>query len=273
MCTQPVLHNLLGAGEVGLGIDAYNLIFTTFQRPYLQPLGHGRADHVRQVEFASHIAIADMRQKITQGFRTKGHDTGIAQIDGPFLLRCVGILTNGDKRTGFIVNHTPIPCRVPRPEGQNRDLCSTRYGRDETLKGFGFDERGVAIKHQRYTIGQALTQHFKPDPCGVRGSKSLLLPRNDGVGPLPAHQILHGGHLQAGDNRHAGNIERLRRGHDMSQKRPTGNCVQNLGARRLHPRSLSGSQYDNIDSFHGENRSYAETPEKPRRPFFRIRSR
>ena len=89
---QPRLHDLLGLGELGLGVDAAHFILAGFDHDGLQSQLTNDVDRIAQIILALAVGIADLFDDLQRPAAVERHHAGIAEFDLAFRRRRVGVL-------------------------------------------------------------------------------------------------------------------------------------------------------------------------------------
>ena len=115
-------------------------------------------------------------------------------------------------------------------------------GGQHFFQGFGAHKRGVAVKHDRLALG--LRQQGCRLRNGMGGAKLGVL--QDGFGGLVKGLggAGHGVRAMAGDDDHAGRLQRAAGSKGVVQHRHAGKRVQHLGQVGVHPGAETCGQDD-----------------------------
>jgi len=102
---QACLHDLLGFGELALGVDAAHFILAGLDHNGLQSQIPNDSDRVAQIIFALAVGIADLLDDVEGLAAVEGHHAGIAEGDRTFRGTGVGLFTNGHQPVAL--DHEP----------------------------------------------------------------------------------------------------------------------------------------------------------------------
>ena len=242
---QPVLHQCLGRGEIGAGVDAGQILDRQFDHAAAQPAAARDPDDVGQVELALGVVAVERRQEIRGGARGERHDAAIDQADGALFRGRVGRLDDAFERTVSGQHEPSVGAGIRRPQAGNhhRGRCPPPLAQ-QPGQGRGGQQRGVAEQHQ-----QILDIALWRQPAGQRGE-----PGADRVAGAE-RRVLHDALCrldQPGDRLHPrpdhgdcrGRRQRAERRQQMADHRPAGERMHDFGDRGFHSRAAAGGEDD-----------------------------
>ena len=118
---QPVLHQRLGRGQLGAGVDPQHLLGRQFDDPARQALVAGDRDDVGQVEFALGVVVPDSVHQIEGVARIDRHDAAVAQPDRPLLRARVARLDDAQHLAVLPEHDTAVGSGIGRPHAGDGD--------------------------------------------------------------------------------------------------------------------------------------------------------
>ena len=147
---QPVLHQRLGLGQTGAGVDAYQLIDRQFDHAACEPAPPRDRDNVGQVELALRVVAIETLHKIAGVPRRDRHDAAVDQPDSALFGGGVRGLDDALERAVRAQDEPSVSTGIGGAHGrdQHRRRCSPPF-RQELRQCFAGQQRRVAEQHQQ----------------------------------------------------------------------------------------------------------------------------
>ena len=179
---QPRLHDLLGFGELGLGVDAAHFVLAGFDHDGLQSQFSNHSYRVGQIILALGVGVTDLFDDFQRPAAIERHHAGVAKRDRAFRRRGVGVLADGDQTVAF--DHEPaVAGGIGGAKAEHRQACAFFQRRAQALECHSRDQRRIA-EHNQQVIGAARNRLARRQHR-MRGAETLALHERRSVGTQP----------------------------------------------------------------------------------------
>ena len=197
---QPTLHQRLGLGEFGAGVDAEQFLRRQLDRSAGEPFSAGDRDDIGQVELALGIVAVERIEEFGEATGLDHHDSAIDETDRPLLRAGVGGLDDTLERAVGRQHEAAVGAGVGGTHARDEDCRGGAAPlRQQPRQCLGGKKRRIAVEHEnvldRAVRRQAAVERPHRRPHRIAGAERRILHdalgRSDGLGdifhPRPDH--------------------------------------------------------------------------------------
>ena len=169
---QPRLHDVLGFGELGLGVDAAHFILAGLDHNGLQSKLTNDANRVAQIILALAVGIPDFFDDFQRPAAVECHDAGIAEFCRAFGRRRVGVLA--DRHQPVTLDQQPaVAGGIGGLKAEHGQCCPVFQQCTHARECRGRNQRRIA-EHDQQVVGAA-GDGIADREHRVRGAETLAL--------------------------------------------------------------------------------------------------
>ena len=167
---QPVLHQRLGRGEIGAGVDPDQIFGRQLDRVTVVTAGAGGRHDVGQVELGFRVVAVERLDELCDMTARERHDPAVDETDRELLRRRVGGFDNAFERAVPSQHKPAVGAGIARPQRRDHDRGIVRRRSASSRDRVSLVNSGVSPNSTRMSS-------IAPAPDGRRVPKDRRAPR------------------------------------------------------------------------------------------------